>query len=87
MPNAFTPDQATNKTFGPKTSSVPSEGYSFSIYTRTGLLVFHSDDPSASWDGTYRSQPLPQGAYTYYITYIETQGMPRVVKGTVMLIR
>lgn len=85
--NAFTPGEATNKTFGPRAAFLSSDDYSFTIYARNGNVVFYSLDPSASWDGTYQGEPLPQGAYTYIITYNEAQGKPRILRGTVMLLR
>lgn len=35
------------------------------IYNRRGELVFESDDVHFEWDGTYKGEPCPQGAYVY----------------------
>ena len=59
------------------------------IYTRTGLLVWVSDDISLHWDGTRNGIPLPQGTYVwrlhYHTTWFPEQWHTRV--GTVTLLR
>jgi gliding motility-associated-like protein len=59
------------------------------IYNRWGVLVFESQDISRGWDGTYKNDPAPSGAYVYRIEYavgtatVETT----TLTGTVVLVR
>ncbi|MEO0471927.1 MAG: gliding motility-associated C-terminal domain-containing protein [Bacteroidota bacterium] len=61
-----------------------------SIVNRWGQVVFQSEDPSASWDGTYQGQPCPEGVYVWRFSY-DYQEANRtetwVDQGTVTLIR
>lgn len=38
------------------------------IYDRWGVRVFYTQDYTQTWDGTYNSQPVPEGVYIYVIT-------------------
>ena len=86
-PNAFTPDEAQNNLFFIKTNDI-TEGEVW-IYTRQGQLVTHFDLLTGYWDGTYRGNPCPIGAYTWTIRYT-TPTKPRIQQsatGTVLLLR
>ncbi len=87
VPNAFTPDANSNYLFKVGTNNLGE--YEISIYTRAGLLVFHSTDPSISWDGTYNGKPCVAGAYTYVINYTTSvhKKQPLQKVGSVLLIR
>ena len=84
LPNVLTLKNqgSVNALFGPLRNSKCdiSEDYELSIYDRWGNTVFYSNDPDASWDGNYRSQPVSLGVYIYNITYkindfrVETTG-------------
>ncbi len=87
LPNAFMPSEATNNRFGPQAAFLSSQGYSLAIFARNGNLLFYSTDPSETWDGTYQGVDMPQDAYLYIMNYIFEKGCPRVLKGTVLLIR
>lgn len=87
MPNAFMPNETTNNRFGPQAAFLSSQGYSLAIFARNGNLLFYSTDPSETWDGTYQGVAMPQDAYLYILNYIFEKGCPRVLKGTVLLIR
>jgi len=50
------------------------EGWEFtyfqiSIHDRWGELLFFSTDPYFKWDGTYLNKQVPQGVYSYRITF------------------
>ena len=86
-PNAFTPDESTNRHFIIKTDGIIN--YQLDIYNRNGLLVFHSDNPDQHWDGTFNGQPCPQANYVWILQYT-TNEMPnttQVKKGSVLLLR
>lgn len=86
-PNAFTPGLSTNNRFSLAVSGL--EDFDLAIYNRAGLLVFHSSDPSAAWDGSYRGRPCPQGSYVWILSFstADKPRQPQSQKGTVTLIR
>ena len=54
------------------------------VYNRWGKIVFETSGNNEHWNGTYKGQPLPPGAYTYMIDL--KNGMP-LRKGMVMILR
>lgn len=87
VPNAFTPAESQNNTFGPVATYLNPTDYLFCIYDRGGVLLFSATEPSAAWDGTSRGHAMPQGAYVYRIQYTQSDGTQQVKTGTVLLIR
>ena len=89
VPTAFTPDRRGygNNLFKVGIHNVLE--YEISIYSREGLLVFHSTNPQASWDGTYKYRDCKPGSYVYVVRYT-TQKCPGHTlekTGSVLLIR
>ena len=87
-PNVIVPngDVDDNRTFKLKYSSEVTQFQIF-IYNRGGRLVFNSDDPAFTWDGTSRGTALPQGAYVWVAKFRDSTGHPREEHGTVTIIR
>ncbi len=88
VPNIFTPAAKTNNLFGVEGSGIMD--YELWVYSREGLLVFHSTSLDEKWDGTHQGKgtACKQEAYTYKIHYrIAGQDSPRQKFGTVTLIR
>lgn len=86
LPTAFTPNNdGNNDCFGVRKWGTLAN-LDLSIYNRWGTLVFHSKNPSDCWDGMYKGQMQPPGAYVYQI---RAQALCGTVyrKGTVVLIR
>ena len=74
-PNTFTPNGDNhNELFKPVTAFVSEEGYSFSVYSRNGQEIFHTNSPSKGWDGNYNGVNVPNGNYVYYVQYINGIG-------------
>lgn len=86
FPNVFTPDLETNNRFG-CIASFDIVEFSLYIYTRQGLLVYHTNDPTAWWDGTHDGTPMPQGAYVYYWHVRDDYDFNQNGIGTVTLLR
>lgn len=86
FPNIFTPGLETNNRFG-CTASFEIVEFELYIYNRQGLLVYHTDDPTALWDGTRNGAPMPQGAYVYYWFAKDAYDFRRNGAGTVTLLR
>lgn len=87
FPNVFTPGADANNRFG-MAASVEVVEYELLIYNRHGLLIYHSDDPAAPWDGRGPDgKPCQQEAYTYLCHYRLAGDYPRHQVGTVLLMR
>ncbi len=93
IPNAFTPDNDDrNDVFG-IIGNGASFIHHFVIYDRWGNKVFEKknikiDDPSSTWDGTYKGYQSEPGAYSYYAELVcDATGETFVRNGTVILIR
>lgn len=87
-PNAFTPEESTNRTFDVKINDV--QRYHILIYDRRGQLVFESYDPNNPWNGIAQNgKKCPQGVYTFIISCHKiTSPFDQIVqRGTVLLIR
>ena len=56
------------------------------IFNRWGVKIFSSIGYSNAWDGTYKGDALPVGAYFYTIKLNDTSNTP-VFKGTVTLLK
>lgn len=86
-PTIFTPNKADNNTFHIVCPS-NMDKFHIAIFNRGGNMVFASDDQHFTWDGTYKGEPLPQGAYPYVITYTRAGSISEFkLLGTVTLIR
>ena len=85
-PNVFTPDEEQNNRFG-CTVTFEIVAFEMHIYNRQGLLVYHTTDPAATWDGTREGVPCPQGAYVYHWHVRDAYGYVKNGTGTVTLIR
>jgi len=85
FPNVFTPGEATNNLF--RGYGVNIRDYDLQVYTRWGDCIFRTKDINQGWDGTYRGVQSPMSAYAYICHYTTLEGEPRVVTGTVTLLR
>ena len=86
MPNAITPLENSNNAVCPVSVYITPDQYSFSIYNRMGLCIFSSTTPGQSWDGTYNGHHVPEGAYTYIINYLQSDGSRQQKTGTILII-
>lgn len=91
VPNAFAPAsgdpelQVFHVRLNRNDASISN--FKMAIYNRAGHQVFSSMDINTTWDGTYRGNRLPQGAYVYVLYYTDADGFQHQRKGTVTLIR
>ncbi|MFN4914027.1 MAG: PKD domain-containing protein [Sphingomonadales bacterium] len=88
LPTSFTPNNdGLNETFGPNTTFGLSK-YNMKIYDRWGGLIFTTNDPAKSWNGTdAKGDPLPEGVYAYTINFRYIDGKLFVYKGSVTILR
>lgn len=72
VPNSFTPDgDEHNQTWKFFIEGIDFMNFKVEIFNRWGELMWESYDASAEWDGTYKNQKVPQGAYTWKMSYKE----------------
>ena len=57
------------------------------IFSRNGDLVFETKDSNQAWDGSFKGNIAPVGAYIYIIKYVNSFDEHSEVKGFVTLIR
>ena len=88
FPNVFTPGSEDENSKFRLYSITEYEFFHIYIYNRGGQLMFESTDPTFEWDGTYRDEPCPQGAYVYVCNYRKNGTTTLVTKnGTITLVR
>jgi gliding motility-associated-like protein len=87
IPDAFSPNNdGKNDVFKPLIGA-PITNYRMQIWNRWGQLVFETRDISKGWDGKYLSELQQNGAYIYYFTLTDPDGVFIEKKGTLILIR
>jgi len=75
VPSVFTPNgDEHNEVFHPVTYYVSDIGYSFTIYSRIGEIIFSTNDPSKGWDGTFNGNVVQDGNYVYHLQYLNGVG-------------
>ncbi len=89
VPNAFSPNKdGLNDEFKAITTSNQISSFRMYIYNRWGEQIFESSDISRGWDGEYKGQPSPAGAYVYKIDYmLGSLAEIRTMSGVVVLVR
>jgi gliding motility-associated-like protein len=87
LPNAFTPNgDGINDIVRPYLIGMKSLTR-FSIYNRSGNLLFRSERDGEGWDGTYKGRKQDSGAYVWVLEYIDTDNKAIIQKGSLLLIR
>ena len=90
IPSAFSPNNdGNNDRFSIKGISIVKH---ITIFNRWGKPVYERNNYVASnnsngWDGSFKGEPLPAGAYTYFAEMECPTGGVFVRKGTVVLVR
>ncbi|MEI8279150.1 MAG: gliding motility-associated C-terminal domain-containing protein [Bacteroidota bacterium] len=86
-PNAFTPNYDGKNDRYKVMHYGNLINYEIYIFNRWGQKVFQSNNPSASWDGTFNGKPCEVGTY-YYTLHAEcVSGHVEDAKGDITLIR
>lgn len=87
VPNAFTPNgDDVNQNFKPIITPYLMK-YKLEVYNRWGELMFQTEDPNDSWDGTFNEQPVQEGIYVYILYATDLMGDFYNDKGDVTLLR
>ncbi len=89
LPNAFTPgEENANSLIGLlKTGNGNTTLLNFRIYSRWGELIFSTNDDQAKWDGRFNGLPQPIGVYVYVVSYNDSFGVNKLLKGNITLLR
>ena len=90
IPNAFTPDNDDiNDEFKPSIIGHFPNTYEMRIYDRWGKLVFQTRELDEGWNGQLNNEngKLPNGTYSYVISYDNYARTTIVRKGMVILVR
>jgi gliding motility-associated-like protein len=85
-PNVFTPnDDAINDYFEIRTNDIYT--YVFSVFTRSGVLIYKSESPAIRWDGrSFSGEIVTPGVY-YYTVEQKGGGDDARFNGIVYLLR
>lgn len=87
IPNAFTPNNdGRNDRLIPFVAGIKSLE-KFSIYNRSGNLVFSTNREGEGWDGRHAGTPAPTGVYVWMLECTLEDDRKIVEKGIVTLIR
>jgi gliding motility-associated-like protein len=94
IPNSFTPDDnGLNEVFKPvsgfiyRKSADPQKRFEFRVYNRWGQEVFFSDNADLGWNGFYENKLCSPGVYIFKIKALGYDGVPHILKGSVLLLR
>ncbi len=86
IPTAFTPNNdGINDAY--KIITDGTNDFELSIFNRWGKMVYHSSDPDESWNGTFEGLPEEMGTYIYAVAIQFSNGVRKVMKGNITLIR
>lgn len=90
VPNSFTPNgDGNNDYFAVQLQNIDVATYKLEIVDRWGQIIFLSENPEETWDGTYvnSDKPAPIGVYNWKISISDTEGryIPKI--GHLNLIR
>jgi gliding motility-associated-like protein len=86
FPNCFSP-AGSNKNFGPIGNVLDITQYQLQIFNRFGQLVFSSTNPLVKWDGNFKQSTQPMGNYAWVARYTFKNNRPKIVKGSLLLLR
>jgi len=88
VPNSFTPNgDGLNDIFQPVLNGYQDWfGYRFTVYSRSGVVVYETTDREAGWDGTQGGKNSRVDVYVWTV-YLEKVGFAETFTGHVSLIR
>lgn len=91
-PNAMSPEYGSTDAQYFKPVGIGLEEYEISIYSPWGEQVWHSTmleggSPAEFWDGYFKGSIVPQGAYVWVARMTFINGVKKVERGTVTVLR
>ena len=86
VPTAFSPNEdGINDIFEAKASMYQS--FNMSVLNRWGEVIFHTDDISKGWDGTFKGKLAPVGSYIFNIEIVNNINQTVKKSGTFVLLK
>ncbi|MBM3427464.1 MAG: hypothetical protein FJX95_01625 [Bacteroidetes bacterium] len=90
-PKIFIPNAmmigGVNNVFKPIISFAPQDFFEMYVYSKWGDVLYEGHDYNEGWDGTdLKGEPVPQGAYVYYIRYRKGTDAPIEDRGQVIVL-
>ncbi len=86
LPDAFSPNgDGINDRLVVR--GVVSTDFELSVFNGWGAVVFSTNDPAISWDGTYLNQNASGGTYAYAVRFRDVSGQYFTRRGVVFLLR
>jgi gliding motility-associated-like protein len=85
IPNTIFP-KGKNNVFKPIITFPDILNYNLIIFNRIGEKIFISNTYNDGWDGTKAGTEVPQGNYTYQITFDKPNGVKFVKQGNVVVV-
>jgi gliding motility-associated-like protein len=86
IPNAFIPDQDRINNFF-SGSFIGVKWIKMEIFNRWGELIYFSEDQNFKWDGTHQGKAVPDGVYTWKLTYKPNRSMKELMTGHINVLR
>jgi gliding motility-associated-like protein len=86
IPNSFFPDGDRYNDFF-SGSFVGVNWIKMEIFNRWGESLFYTEDQDFKWDGTYQNKRVPDGTYTWKLTYKPNRGIDEMMTGHVNVLR
>jgi gliding motility-associated-like protein len=86
IPNAFIPDgDRFNNYFSG--SFIGVKWIKIEVFNRWGEPLFYSEDQNFKWDGTFNNKRVPDGTYTWKLTYKPNRTVEQLMTGHVTVLR
>ena len=86
IPNSFFPDGDRYNDFF-SGSFVGVKWIKMEIFNRWGESLFYTEDQDFKWDGTYQNKRVPDGTYTWKLTYKPNRGIDEMITGHINVLR
>jgi gliding motility-associated-like protein len=87
VPSGFTPNKdGKNDILRPITKGI-KQLIHFNVFNRWGQLIYSTNRMGEGWDGTYKNELQPSGAYVYEAVGIDYADKKVYTKGTSVIIR
>jgi len=87
FPNIIDLESITNNCFRPFTSTSQIIEYKMCVYDRWGNLIFDETGLDVCWDGTFKSELVEHGYYSYYVSMESDCGETQVFVNSLLVIK
>lgn len=86
VPSAFTPNNDENNNIFTVVGAY-IKSFEINIYNRYGEKIFTGNSLDESWDGSYKGEPVQEGAYVYVINALGMDTKHHNLSGTITVLR